>query len=58
LGINEEDRVLIKLADNKVILKSISDPLSLVLKVKKWAETTDEEFEEESEEEQDEFYGS
>jgi len=35
LGINEGDRVLIKLADNKVILEFISDPLSLALKVKK-----------------------
>ena len=35
LGINEGDRVLIKLADNKVLLEFISDPLSLTLKVKK-----------------------
>jgi len=58
LGINEGDRVLIKLADNKVILEFISDPLSLALKIKKWAKTTVEEFEEESEEEQDELYSS
>jgi len=58
LGINEGDRVLMKLADNKVVLEFISDPLSLALKVKKWAKITVEEFEEESEEEQDELYGS
>jgi len=41
-----------------VILEFICDPLSLALKVKKWAKTTVEEFEEESEEEQDELYSS
>ncbi|MBS7648770.1 MAG: AbrB/MazE/SpoVT family DNA-binding domain-containing protein [Candidatus Bathyarchaeia archaeon] len=54
LGINENDRVLIKVEDNKLVLEFIPDPLFLALKVRKWAKTTVEDFERESEGEQDE----
>ncbi len=57
LGIDEGDRVLMKVEGNKLILEFIPDPLSLALKVKKWAKTTVKEFEKESEEEQSELYG-
>lgn len=56
LGIREGDRALIKVEDNKVVIEFIPDPLSMALKVRKWAETTVEEFERESEEEQDALY--
>ena len=56
LGINEGDKVLMSIKDNKLILEFIPDPLSLAIKVSKWAETTVEEFENESEKEQSELY--
>lgn len=56
LNINEGDRVLMTIKGNKLILEFIPDPLSLALKIKKWARTTVEEFEKESEREQNELY--
>jgi len=56
LGINEGDTVLIKPMKGRVVLEFINDPLSLALKVKKWAKTNVREFERESEEEQNEIY--
>lgn len=56
LGIREGDRALIKVEDNRVVIEFIPDPFSMALKVRKWAETTVEEFERESEEEQDALY--
>ena len=58
LGIGEGDRVLMRIEGNKLVLEFIPDPLSLALKVRRWAKTTVEEFERESESEQDELYGS
>ncbi|MBS7656040.1 AbrB/MazE/SpoVT family DNA-binding domain-containing protein [Candidatus Bathyarchaeota archaeon] len=52
LGINEKDKVLMKVENDKLVLEFIPNPLSLAIKVKKWAKTTVEEFERESEEEQ------
>ncbi len=57
LGVGEDDRVLMRVEDGKLILEFIPDPLSLAIKVKKWARTTVDEFEEESEREQSEIYG-
>ncbi len=56
LGIREGDKALIKVEDNKIVIEFIPDPFSMALKVRKWAETTVEEFERESEEEQDALY--
>ena len=58
LDIREGDKVIIRVEGNRLILEFIPDPLSLALKVKKWAKTTVEEFEAESETEQGELYGS
>ena len=55
LGINENDRVLMKIEGNTLVLEFIPDPLSLAMKIKKWTKTTVEEFEKESEELQDEL---
>jgi len=41
---------------SKLILEFVPDPLSLALRVKKWAKTTVEEFGAESEAEQGELY--
>jgi len=57
LGIREGDKVLIRVEGNKLILEFVPDPLSLALRVKKWAKITVEEFEAESETEQGEPYG-
>lgn len=58
LGINEGDKVLMKVEGNKLILEFIPDPLSLALKVKKWTKITVKEFEKESEREQNEYYST
>ena len=58
LKISEGDRVLMKVEGDKLVLEFIPDPLSLALKVRKWARTTVEEFETESEEEQEELYNA
>ena len=58
LGVKEGDKVLIRVEGNKLVLEFVPDPLSLALRVKKWAKTTVEEFEAESEAEQGELYGS
>jgi len=56
LGINEGDKVLMSVEGNKLVLEFIPDPLSIALRLNKWAKTTVEEFERESEREQDGFY--
>lgn len=56
LGISENDKVLMKVEDGKLVLEFIPDPLSLAVKVEKWAKTTVREVEEESEREQNELY--
>ena len=56
LGINEGDRVLMSVEGNKLVLEFLPDPLSLALRLKKWAKTSVKEFEMESEEEQNELY--
>lgn len=58
LGVREGDKVLIRVEGDKLVLEFVPDPLSLALRVKKWAKTTVEEFEDESEAEQGELYGS
>ncbi|MEM0050165.1 MAG: AbrB/MazE/SpoVT family DNA-binding domain-containing protein [Candidatus Bathyarchaeia archaeon] len=58
LGISENDRVLMRVEGGKLILEFIPDPLSLAIKVKKWAKTTVEDFERESEEEQNDLYAT
>ena len=58
LGVREGDKVLIRVEGDKLVLEFVPDPLSLALRVKKWAKTTVEEFEAESEAEQGELYGS
>jgi len=58
LGIREGDRVLMKIENNKLVMEFIPDPLSLALKIKKWAKTTVEEFERESVREQYELYSA
>lgn len=54
LGIQEGDRVAIRVEKNRLILEIIPDPFTLAIKTKKWAKTTVEEFEMESEVDQDE----
>ena len=49
LGVKEGDRILMRVEGSKLILEFVPDPLSLALRVKKWAKTTVEEFEAESE---------
>ncbi len=56
LSINEGDKVLVEVKGSKLILEFIPDPLSLALRIRKWAKTTVKEFEEESEREQNEYY--
>ena len=56
LGVKEGDKVLMKVEGNKLVLEFVPDPLSLALRVKKWAKTTVEEFEAESEAEQVELH--
>lgn len=56
LGISEEDKVLMRVEGDKLVLEFIPDPLSLAGKIRKWAKTNVEEFEKESEEEQDELF--
>lgn len=56
LDINEGDRVLMKVEDRRLILEFIPNPLTLALKIRKWAKTTVEEFEKESEMMQNELY--
>ena len=56
LDINEGDRVLMRVEDDRLILEFIPDPLSLALRIRRWGKTTVEEFERESEEMQNEFY--
>jgi AbrB family looped-hinge helix DNA binding protein len=56
LGISEEDKVLMRVEGDKLVLGFIPNPLSLAVKIKKWAKTTVEEFEKESEGEQDELF--
>jgi len=58
LGVKEGDKVLMKVEGNKLVLEFVPDPLSLALRVKKWAKTTVEEFEAESEAEQVELHGT
>jgi AbrB family looped-hinge helix DNA binding protein len=55
LGISEEDKVLMSIEGGKLVLEFIPDPLSIAVKIEKWAKTTVEEFEKESEGEQDEL---
>lgn len=57
LGISEEDKVLMKIEGDKLVLEFIPDPLSLAAKTRKWAKITVEEFEKESEEEQNKLLG-
>ncbi len=58
LGISEEDKVLMRVEGNKLVLEFIPDPLSLAVKIDKWTKTTVKEFERESEEEQNELFSS
>ena len=58
LNISEGDKVLMKIEGNRLVLEFIPDPLSLALRVKKWAKTSVKEFERESEREQNELYRS
>ncbi|MEM0313175.1 MAG: AbrB/MazE/SpoVT family DNA-binding domain-containing protein [Candidatus Bathyarchaeia archaeon] len=58
LGINEEDKVLMKVEGDRLVLEFIPDPLSLAVKIRKWTKTTVEEFERESEKEQNELSSS
>lgn len=58
LGISEEDKVLIRIEGDRLVLEFIPDPLSLAVKIKKWTKTTVEEFERESEEEQNELFSN
>lgn len=58
LNINEGDKVIMRVEGNKLVLEFIPDPLSLALRVRKWARITVEEFERESEGEQDELYST
>lgn len=58
LGIKENDKVVMKVEDGRLILEFIPDPLSLAMKIKRWAKTTVEDFERESEEEQNEFHNA
>ncbi|MDL1957329.1 MAG: hypothetical protein LWW95_09865 [Candidatus Desulfofervidus auxilii] len=45
-----------KVEDRRLILEFIPNPLTLALKIRKWAKTTVEEFEKESEMMQNELY--
>ncbi len=56
LGVKEGDKALIKVEGDKIVIEFIPDPFSMALRVRKWAETTVEEFERESEEEQGALY--
>ncbi|MEM2394713.1 MAG: AbrB/MazE/SpoVT family DNA-binding domain-containing protein [Candidatus Bathyarchaeia archaeon] len=58
LGISEEDKVLMRVEGDKLVLEFIHDPLSLAIKIRKWTKTTVEEFERESEKEQNELFSS
>ncbi|MEM1551220.1 MAG: AbrB/MazE/SpoVT family DNA-binding domain-containing protein [Candidatus Bathyarchaeia archaeon] len=58
LGISEEDKVLMRVEGDRLVLEFIPDPLSLAVKIKKWTKTTVEEFERESEKEQNELFSS
>lgn len=58
LGISEEDKVLMRVEGGKLVVEFVPDPLSLAVKIRKWAKTTVEEFERESEEEQDGLFSS
>ena len=58
MNIKEGDPVIVRIENNKLVLEIIPDPLTLALKVKKWAKTTVAEFERESEKMQEELYGS
>jgi len=58
LGVEEGDRVLMRVEGTKLVLEFVPDPLSLALRVRKWARTTVEEFEAESEAEQGELHGA
>ncbi|MBC7090717.1 MAG: AbrB/MazE/SpoVT family DNA-binding domain-containing protein [Nitrososphaeria archaeon] len=49
LGIGEGDKAVMKIEGKRLVLEFIPDPLSLAMKVKKWAKTTVEGFEKESE---------
>lgn len=56
LNIQEGDKLLLKVENNRIILELVPDPLSLALKTKKWTKISVEEFEEDSEREQHELY--
>ncbi|MEM2849669.1 MAG: AbrB/MazE/SpoVT family DNA-binding domain-containing protein [Candidatus Bathyarchaeia archaeon] len=56
LGISENDKVLMRVEGDRLVLEFIPDPLSLALKIRKWVKTTVEDFERESEDEQDELF--
>jgi len=56
LGVSEDDKVLMRVEGDKLVLEFIPDPLSLAARIKKWAKTTVEEFERESEGEQNELF--
>jgi len=57
LGIREGDRVIMRVEGGRLVLEFVSDPLTLALRVERWAKTTVEEFERESEREQEGLYG-
>lgn len=56
LGIKEDDKVLMRVEGDKLVLEFIPDPLFLALKTRKWVKSTVENFERESEEEQNELF--
>ena len=58
MNIKEGDPVIVRVEDNKLILEIIPDPLTLALRIKRWAETTVEEFEKNSEAMQEGLYSS
>ena len=58
LGIMEGDAVVMRVEGNRLVLEFVPDPLSLALRVEKWAKITVEDFEAESEREQVSLYGS
>jgi len=58
LGVREGDKVLMRVEGGRLVLEFVPDPLSLALKVRKWARTSVEEFEAKSEAEQGELYGA
>ncbi len=55
LGIGEDDYLIVRVKDDKIILELLPDPFLLAVKGSKWAKTTVEEFEEESLREQEEY---